>query len=1031
MDAELTWEILSRLSSPSVNASNDELVAAKIGLPFFAQREEEKEEEEKKTIPADDLTQSVPTTTATTPSADIGTPAKMTTPGRTDDDLSLSFLPACPLRILQQVNNNNNDDDDDDAGVRYRSNINNDGVLPALYSREAIANEFLHVLRMHCHHYHRRNGSERVSSSEMCMWLGMEEEDVSLVGDWLCVGDRQIVQPNGSQGQGDRGTNALVVDRQRVCKVYNPTKQRHEYSLVENLRAHLRERIRCHNRFPGSASTTAIPSEERGEYVPSLETIANQSIMSSSNKNIEWTPTVVSETGMIKQLAREMEMTCEDVAWLIEGIDSAEGVLPCKIETSMELVHENQEVATDSRIQYLEKQVLSCLYGVTVPTSLERLFAQDISHHHSPEQSTVATTTIISMVQSLCQKGMLHGVISTPSSVTDTTAASTRTAATSRTMQNTIYIPHIHSRTQRKIADSFFESNGYLTGEKCAALGVSRNRMETFVKESFPTAVLLTNSIIDPNKVCRPLEHIVQDAIVNQTLADLRSHLPDDIASSEEDVKDIINDHLVVLLQEQPHVHDAFVDGLTIINRDMVFFFCKEMNITCKQLLMPLVEEWCKQRAREIDTNEEQLDKIADAEIVPLLYVAAGVGEKYPDLLELQRRHDREHNSTHERNIKLSWNVDERNDATIHDDGPLVEFCRRALFSTELQRTCARSLRAEVDRLDSTRRGGLSVSARSESAAEMQHAGDSFESSFRTLCHLLQVFSKSLDALGARSRQSSNKDAGTDDLVVAEMKRELLLGCGSCLARLITEYCLFQHAGEIEGDGDSVLFSENQTPNDEMHGVVIPSFYQAVNMSTLNFPFFVMQCRPDQNGKPQNPLNYLRSEFPGSAGLGLSQMWSLCSENGESMDDSSDDEPGKHRLDLFLHHLSETCLTLVGIPFSVLDKKTERKVLAARREGILNRLEKSQDKEEILMCAIILIMHQVKNMPIAGTDTANLVMNRLFEHDKKIPYGATEALRSLKSTDFDESSSLHLIARVKKFGAAKNSKALAAVVDEK
>ena len=80
---------------------------------------------------------------------------------------------------------------------------------------------------------------------------------------------------------------------------------------------------------------------------------------------------------------------------------------------------------------------------------------------------------IISTVQTLCDKGLLHGAISKPP--TDTPHA----------LSSAIYTPTIYSNTQRKLVDSFYETNGYLTVDKCAAFGISRSRMEKFVKASF------------------------------------------------------------------------------------------------------------------------------------------------------------------------------------------------------------------------------------------------------------------------------------------------------------------------------------------------------------------------------------------------------------------------------------------------------------------------------------------------------------------------------------------------------------------
>lgn len=521
---------------------------------------------------------------------------------------------------------------------------------------------------------------------------------------------------------------------------------------------------------------------------------------------------------------------------------------------------------------------------------------------------------------------------------------------------------------------------------------------------------------------------MIQDALLNRTFADLMSQLPGDIASDEEDTKEIINHRLVALLREQPRTHESFSEGLTIVNSDMVFFFSKEMVGECKQLLVPLVEEWCKGRAKAIASEGKTSAEVATTrELVPLVDVSAGVGERYPDLLDLQRRHESARARTSHGEEPLSWSPDEEDDATTSFRGPLAEFCRRALLSAELRRTCASSLKAELDRLDSNLRG-VSVSARSEGAAAMRHAGESFEASFRTLCHLLQIFSKSLDTLDGRAQKNGDKDGGIDRVTVGKMKEELLLGCGSCLARLITEYCLFQHAGEIddEGEGDSVLYFEShQEESEKMTGIAVPSYLQAVNMATLSFPSFELKCSPDRNGKLRDPSNYLRTTFPGSSGASLVQMWSLCSELQKNDDNT---EVGRRNLESYTRHLSDTCLTLVGVPFSVLDKKTEKKVLASRREGILRRLENSRNEDEVFLCATVLIFHQIKNMPMAGIKTINLVVTRLFDWDKKIPREVTEALRSLTIADCNGSSSL--IELAKKFGSAKNSKALAAIVAE-
>ena len=520
---------------------------------------------------------------------------------------------------------------------------------------------------------------------------------------------------------------------------------------------------------------------------------------------------------------------------------------------------------------------------------------------------------------------------------------------------------------------------------------------------------MLTQSIIDPNKICRPLHVSVQNAIVNQSFADLKSELPDDMTLS--DVKAVVD-----ILKEQPAVHNAFGDGLVISNENMVCFFCFDMIKTAKSLLVPLVEEYGKVMAQQMLGQDKQpLDLAPENDgnnyLLPLQDVVNCVGDKYPELLDLQNQYEHTHGIGSDDDGKtLLWNTESNN------DGPLVEFCRLGLYSDNLQRMCIRSVKAELDRLNNIRHG-VSVSSRVEGAATIQNVGESFETSFRLLCQMLQLFNKSLDTLCSRN-QHINDTVDVNNLV-NEMKAELLKGCGGCLARLITEYCFFKN--EIEDN--NLYFDRLQEKRDEDGSD--SRYLQNVNMATLEFPFFLLRCRPDQNGKPRNPNDYLRSIFPGSDGSNLSQMWSLCTYDGESNKD--DHQHAEKKLELFINHLESICLTLCGIPFTVLDKKSEKRMLAERRESILHRIEQSFVNEEVVMCSTALIYQNIKSISISGRQTISSVLKALFEYDKKIPREVTKALKDLLANSSGDSSGL--LMQAKGFAGAKNSKALSALVN--
>jgi len=486
--------------------------------------------------------------------------------------------------------------------------------------------------------------------------------------------------------------------------------------------------------------------------------------------------------------------------------------------------------------------------------------------------------------------------------------------------------------------------------------------------------------IIDLQKICVLIINDIENAILTQSFANLKILLPDDITLDE--VRELVDIHLVSVMKDQSDIYKEFNDGLLIIDENMAFFFCSKMIKSCHEMLLKLIEEYSISRAKQITVDQDM--------IIPLRDVVQCIGDRYTDLLDLQNQHDRNHQGRK----PMDWNTTESN-----EDGLLVKLCR-VVFSEELQQICIQAVKAEMDRINSTMHG-VSVSTRTEGASTIQHVEESFESSFRSLCHLLQLCSKSIKTIQSRNNINVN-----------EMYNELLKGCGSCLAKIITEHYMFKN----ETDDNDLSFHPEESGD-------------AQNMATLIFPTYSLQCY--QNGETTRcPFSYLRSLFPGSDGKSLSQMWSLCTdESGE--DDNKDDNSGginaSKRLELFISHLTDNSLALIGLPFSVLDKKTEKKILLTRREGLLNRLDRCTDKEEIVMCATALLYQQIKTLTISGKHTITSVLQNLLTNDKKIPEEVTKALQTLRDCDLEDQ---ELIGQVKGFASAKNSKSLLALVND-
>jgi hypothetical protein len=252
--------------------------------------------------------------------------------------------------------------------------------------------------------------------------------------------------------------------------------------------------------------------------------------------------------------------------------------------------------------------------------------------------------------------------------------------------------------------------------------------------------------------------------------------------------------------------------------------------------------------------------------------------------------------------------------------------------------------------------------------------------------------------------------------MIHEMKNELLLTCGSCVAKRITEYCLFKQAVSDEQRNELIFECRDTGLPHREHGFCIP-----IDLGSLTFPVISLACKANESGKRREPLVFLKSLFSPSIGLHLVQMWDLCTNDNAKYDNS------QHKLEAFLHHLKQTCLSLVGIPFSVLDKKNEKRILTSRRQCILDLLDYTSDKEQVLLSVIVLVFQLAKNNSIVGKSTIYFMLDTVFVSEKKIPQSVVATLRKLKKSEDNDMESL--IAKAKTFGLVKNTKSLSSIVD--
>jgi hypothetical protein len=76
--------------------------------------------------------------------------------------------------------------------------------------------------------------------------------------------------------------------------------------------------------------------------------------------------------------------------------------------------------------------------------------------------------------------------------------------------------------------------------------------------------------------------------------------------------------------------------------------------------------------------------------------------------------------------------------------------------------------------------------------------------------------------------------------------------------------------------------------------------------------------------------------------------------------------------------------SMVGIPFKLLDKKSEKKLMFARRKELTLQLQDATESKQILELAIILLFQQLRGIVVFGEEVTGIIFKQLMR-EKKIP----------------------------------------------
>jgi len=740
-----------------------------------------------------------------------------------------------------------------------------------------------------------------------------------------------------------------------------------------------------------------------------------------------------------------------------------------------------REIVTKEYVRRLKCEVRGVMGGLTVPTPLESLvpeYGWDLTLLTEQVQSMCLDCTLPGELHGSIGVGGVRvsgdNTASTASSLTTQRDSYSSTTATPTLQTAAIYIPNIYTFMQRKSVHDFFKTNGYITVKTCRSMGISDGRIGDYVSKLFPKAICLSSAIINSDIIVSLIESAVQESILSNTFVDLKMHLPEALWADKDDVSKILYDFVLPNLTEErsgASIGKSLADGVDVIYGEEALYFSSGM-VRCirETILPPLVETYGKSRAKEIDfamsevkkqksssscheegeltpakggkskkskkqpTRGKRLSKktvpaVSFTErdlsstagyasgVVPLCQVAKRIAEKYPDLSGIQDAHGGLVDDANEECLP-QWENDDvssgRENVEDGGEGPLYEFCRRALYTLKFQDACDRAVQAELDKIISTKQG--LVSSRTDGASRVRSIEDAFEdpSCFAAACQQVQMFAKSVLALSSCCDNSE---------IAARLEHDFLTGCAANFARRITEYCLFKND---VGGGIFIFGPDKESSSDqkrEDHSV-LPSFCLPVDVATRSFNNVYLSCTPAADGKSRDPLSLLRQEFPGSVGIGLARMWMLCGGEcylgGKKTSGDGNELFQKGNLKGFLCHVEESCLSICGLPFKILDKKGEKQVMFARKKSLKHALQLACEGKDVVNLSILLIFQQVKHLAIYNSDYTNDILDMLST-EKRISHDIFLKLKELQdSLQQTKEVPDGLIEKVRTFGLSKD-----------
>jgi len=617
-------------------------------------------------------------------------------------------------------------------------------------------------------------------------------------------------------------------------------------------------------------------------------------------------------------------------------------------------------------------------------------------------------TLLVNYVKELCDSEQIMGELH----VDHCSSASTSSSG--------VYIPQCYINQQEQKVEFDFTTNGYVRSTNTT---MSQTQLQACISKSFPNAIYLENSIIHPDLIVAPIQAAMEDC--TSTVLDLsiqHTYIQDELKHGTSDIHELFSGNL-------PHANDC----LLLSHGEALYIPQQMIQHITTQILPTVIETHAKDHAQQIATTnttstddtdlttitkpkkkgrkrsnrkqqQQQQQESVLEHVVPLTIVAKKIAKEYSDFNDIQEAHGSVNDVD---TAGCSWTND------TDSDGPLYEFCKTVLYTKEFQTKCGTALQAELDTLQTQ------TVSRMQGATQIYNIESSFEDKtcFATACYMVQLLSKL--PLSTTTQQHDDDNSATTVL-----QHDFLRNCAADFTKRITQYCLFKNGVEDGIFSYHGSLSVETTTSDN-------KFYMPVKTSQRSFPNTFLSCitttTTTDNGTSKDPLKLLRELLPGNVGVALARMWILTGgENYQGgtkilQDGNEFIRPGS--VVKFLSHVEEACLSMCGLPFKLLDKKSEKNLMFIRRKELTARLEEADDLVQVLELTMMLLFQQSRGMAVVcGDGTRDTLLLLLAKDTKKIPASVAKKLLEASSSiqSKQDATCKDLLKVVKSFGMSRD-----------